>query len=71
MIDMSGFIEAPAQHLNRDMGSFSVKEEENLSFDKLGFPCQIRMVESTIVSADGKSTDRQEEPSPLSPKTKK
>ena len=52
------------------MGSLLVKEEDNPSFDKLGFPCQIRMVESTIVSADGKSTGRQEEPSSLSPKTK-
>ena len=37
---------------------FSAKEEGNPSFDKLGFPCQIRMVGSTIVSADGKSTGR-------------
>ena len=68
---MSGFIKAPTQYLNRAIRSFSAKEEGNLSFDKLGFPCQIRMVESTIVSADGKSTGRQEEPSSLSPKTKK
>jgi len=53
------------------MGSLLVKEEDNPSFDKLGFPCQIRMAESARVSADEKSTGRQEEPSSLSPKTNK